>query len=47
VTLGFEKRVPVYLNEYRYLCITSKVVKDIDRIIKKKEIFALQIIEES
>jgi CYTH domain-containing protein len=42
VTLGIERRVPIYLNEYRYLSLTAKQAKDMGR--KKAE---LKIIEES
>lgn len=47
VTLGFEKRIPIYLNEYKYLIVTSKLVKDVDKILKKKELIPLKNIEES
>jgi len=47
VTLGVERRVPVYLNEYRYLTLTAKQVKDVAHLAKRKEAFALRTIEES
>ena len=36
VTLGSERRVPIYLNEYRYLSLTAKQAKDMGR--KKAEL---------
>jgi ubiquitin carboxyl-terminal hydrolase 4/11 len=49
VALGSERRVPVYLNEYRYLSITARQVKDISATLrrKEKEVFALRTVEES
>lgn len=35
------------MNEYKYLIVTSKLVKDVDKIIKKKEVIPLKTIEES
>lgn len=45
--MGFEKRIPIYLNEYKYLIVTSKLVKDVEKIIKRKEVIPLKPIEES
>lgn len=47
VELGAERRVPVYLNEYRYLSITAKQVKDIAQLVRRKDVFALKVIEAS
>ncbi len=37
----------MYLNQYKYLGLTSNIVKNIDKLMKKKETLALKIIEES
>jgi thioredoxin-related protein len=47
VKLGTEKRIPIYLNKYRYICITNYNLRQIDKKIKRREDFELKTIEES
>lgn len=37
VTIGTEKRVPIYLNDYSYIPVTLKFVKEVEYLIKRKE----------
>ena len=45
--VGYEKRVPIYLNKYKYIMIKNVDLKDIDRKLKKRKDFELSDIGES
>ena len=37
--VGYEKRVPIYLNKYKYIMIKNSDLKDIDRKLKRRNDF--------
>ena len=39
VMVGYEKRVPIYLNKYKYIMIKNSDLKDIDRKLKRRSDF--------
>lgn len=47
VTIGHEKRVPIYLNCYKYLIVTNLDLKQIDQKVKKRNDFEFKDVEES
>lgn len=45
VKIGTEKRIPLYLNDYEYIVITNTDLKQIDQKTKRREHFALKVIQ--
>jgi len=47
IKIGHEKRIPIYLNTYQYVCITNSDLKQIDMKNKRRTDFHLKNVEES